>query len=64
MSLHEEEKLLGIANQASDSLFNLQENDQLLESHFLSLIETITSIQSLTHQQTPPDEPSDHIELF
>jgi hypothetical protein len=64
MNLAEEEKLLEVANQATDSLYKLQENDHLVESHFLSLIETIASIQSLANAKTETVESSEHIELF
>lgn len=64
MNHQEEEKLLQIANHAADSLYNLHENDQLLESHFLSLIETLSSIQLLSKNSTLALEQNDTIELF
>lgn len=64
MNQQEEEKLLQIANQASDSLYNFQENDQILETHFLSLIETLSSIQTLAQQPHSEPESGDDIELF
>lgn len=64
MNLREEEKLLSIASEASDNLFNLQENDQLLESHCLSLIDTISSIQLLTNGDKADTDSGDNVELF
>ena len=55
---------MSIASEASDNLFNLQENDQLLESHCLSLIDTISSIQLLTNGDKADTDSGDNVELF
>ncbi len=66
MNLEEEQKLLGIAQNAADQLDKLHVNNQVIEEHFLSLIATLTSVMNLvtpkTESRTPPA--TDGIELF
>lgn len=66
MNLEEEQKLLGIAHHAADQLDKLHVNNQVIENHFLSLIDTLTSVINLvtpkTESSTPPA--TDGIELF
>lgn len=63
MNIEEERKLLELAGNAADSLDQLQENDSLIEDHFLSLIGSITSLMHLVSEQAR-EEAGDSVELF
>ncbi|MEZ5511577.1 MAG: hypothetical protein R3F47_17070 [Gammaproteobacteria bacterium] len=63
MNIEEERQLLELAGNAADSLDQLQENDSLIEDHFLSLIGSITSLMHLVSEQAR-EETGDSVELF
>lgn len=64
MHFKEEQKLLEIVQQATESLEQLRENDELIEAHFLELIEVITSVIELSRADKSAEKPSETIELF
>ena len=64
MNLAEEQKLLELANNAASSLSDFQENNRLLEAHFLNLVESITSIKNLACGVGQGPVQSDSVELF
>lgn len=63
----QEARLLQLSSEAFDSMEVLYQNSDALETHFHSLISSITAVAELTKNNTPksePEPPSDDVELF
>ena len=64
MNLAEEEKLLEIANSAALDLGRFHDTNQLVESHFINVVKTLSEMKELAFSEQAPIGQGEAVELF